>query len=84
MSIKYKIIKGNYSSGEYDTVIDNIVGCYDQYNDALEVIPWEFVVDPDSDEDDPNGERWYAPDTDESEMDGYDVLLTVIKVNYND
>ena len=76
-----KIIKGNYSSGEYDTVIDNIVGCYDQYSDALEVIPCRFVVDLNSDKDDSNGEQWYAPDTDEIEMDGYDVLLTVIKMN---
>lgn len=80
---KYGIMKGNNSSVEYDTYIQQIVGEYDSYEEALKQIPAGWVADPDTNADQ-YGELWYAPGTDEAEMDGYNVLLAIIAIYRED
>jgi len=78
MAHKYAITKG--PSTRYDNIVQNIVGIYDTYSDALEQIPYGWVVDDDTDADQ-GGEMWYAPDTDESEMDGYCNPVSIVRVD---
>ena len=77
----YRIVKGNNSTAEYDTRIQQIVGDYATYEEAYEQLPDGLVVNDMTEADHPSGEAWYAPGTDEEDMDGYDVLLFIIRVH---
>ena len=75
---KYAITKGP-ESGICDNLVAAIVGVYNTYEEALEQIPAGWVADPDTDADQ-NGEMWYAPGTEEDEMDGYANLVSIVLV----